>query len=84
MGSYLSFLGLCFDILGALLLLSGVFLTKSKAVEIGVTRIAGDTEEENLKLPVVTNLIFQSRRAVLGTVSLVVGFVLQAVAVWPF
>lgn len=84
MGNYLSFVGLCVDTVGALLILSGVFLTKSKAIKIGVPRLAGDTDEENLRLPSVANLIFQSRRAVWGTVCLVVGFVLQAAAVWPF
>lgn len=84
MGNYLSFIGLCFDILGALLILSGVYLSRAKAVEIGVPRFAGETDQENLRLPSVANLIFQSRRAAWGTASLLLGFVLQALGVWPF
>ena len=82
--NYLSFFGLCSDIVGALLILSGVFLSKQKALEVGVPRYASDKPEENLKLPSVANLLFQSRQAVFGTVFLLLGFVLQAAAVWPF
>ena len=84
MGNYLSFLGLCFDILGALLILSGVYLRPREAVDAGLTRLGGSTLEENLTNPAVVNLLKQSRLAALGTVSLTFGFFLQAWAVWPF
>ena len=84
MSNYLSFIGLCFDILGALLILSGAYLSRAKALDVGVMRLSPNTAEEKLKLPSVANLISQSRSAVLGTASLLAGFVLQAVAVWPF
>lgn len=84
MNNYLAFLGLCFDILGALLILSGVYLSKTQAVEIGTSRFASKNPEENLKLPSVATLLFESRRAAVGTACLLVGFVLQAVAIWPF
>lgn len=84
MGNYLNFLGLCFDVIGALLILSGVYLSKADALKVGSTRLAGTTDEENLKLPSVANLIAQSRRAMWGTVFLLLGFALQAASVWPF
>lgn len=84
MENYFTFLGLCFDIVGAVLILSGVHLSKLQAIDTGLMRLGGTTIEENLKNPLVVNLLVQSRRALWGTVSLIVGFVLQAVAVWPF
>ena len=84
MGNYFSFLGLCFDILGALLILSGVYLSTLQAVDAGQTRLGGTTIEENLKNPLVANLLIQSRCSLSGTICLIVGFILQAVAVWPF
>ncbi|MBV1790839.1 hypothetical protein KQ940_22485 [Marinobacterium sp. D7] len=79
-----SFIGICLDIVGALMILSGVFVTKNKAVEIGVPRYASKDPEENLKLPSVANLLSQSKTAVWGTVFLIVGFIFQAIASWPF
>ncbi len=81
---HFTFFGICFDIFGALLILSGVFVTKKKAIEVGVSRFTGETDEENLRLPSVSNLLAQSKIATIGTVLLAIGFILQAIAAWPF
>jgi hypothetical protein len=39
-------LGLGFDIVGATVLSVGLFLTKAEAIELGVSRVSGDTVEE--------------------------------------
>jgi hypothetical protein len=46
-------------------------------------RLAGETMEENLKLPAVRDRLAQSRDVRMGTGFLVAGFVLQIVAAWP-
>jgi len=81
---YFSFLGLCFDLIGAILLLSGVLVTKKSALEIGTPRLGSDDEERRSQNPSVKNLLHQSKRAIYGTIALVVGFLLQGIASWPF
>ena len=61
-----------------------MFVTKAKAIDIGLARWAGSSDEENLKLPAVSNLIAQSRIATFGTILLVIGFAMQAAASWPY
>ena len=44
-----------------------------------VSRIAGDTDDENLKLPAVSDRLGHSRWAIIALVLLVLGFGLQAI-----
>ena len=71
--------GLVADIVGAAVLVTGLFISNERAIQLGVTRLAGDTDEENLKLPAVRDRLNQSRRAVIGLSILVFGFLLQAI-----
>lgn len=75
--------GLALDIIGALILASGLIIGAQRAIELGVTRLAGDTDEENLKLPGVREMLEQSRRAKIGVFFHVLGFVGQAIGNWP-
>jgi hypothetical protein len=75
--------GLLLDIIGALILASGLVIGKKRALELGLARYAGDTDEENLKLPQVADRLQQSRRAKVAVVFLVLGFLGQAVGNWP-
>ncbi len=77
---------------GATLGLIGAYLTVSvitteKALEIGVSRWAGESTEENAKLPLVRELLSQSAEAKRGVWFIVVGFALQfgaaAVSAFP-
>jgi hypothetical protein len=75
--------GLICDIVGASWLAWGLFLSRDKAIELGVSRFAGDTTEEQLQLPAVKDRLRQSRNAQIGMLFLITGFVLQIIASWP-
>lgn len=76
--------GLAFDIVGATVLSFGLFLSKAEAIELGLgAGLAGETDEENLRLPAVQDRLRQSRNAKIGLALLVLGFGLQIVAAWP-
>lgn len=71
--------GLVADIVGATVLATGLFISNERAIELGVSRMAGDADAENLKLPAVRDRLNQSRRAVIGLSLLALGFGLQAI-----
>ncbi len=75
--------GLVLDAAGVLTIASAALVTKERAVELGVMRIAGDTTEENLRLPAVQALLSESRRTFWGLLLIALGFVLQIVGNWP-
>ncbi len=79
---WFTLIGLSLDIAGAIILVAGLFISEEDAVKLGVSRISGDTLDENLQLPAVQDRLKQSRRAVLGLVFLVLGFLFQALGSW--
>jgi hypothetical protein len=72
-------LGLLADIAGAFILARGLFISHEEAVELSVTRFAGDSLAENLMLPAVQDRLRQSDRAKIGVAFLALGFLLQAI-----
>lgn len=58
--------GLVADIVGTIVVVSAVLTSKERAFEAGIPRLAGDTDDENLKLSAVRNRLNQSRRAAIG------------------
>lgn len=81
--AWVKVVGLILDSAGAVFLAVGLIVTKERAAELGVPRWAGSTLEENLKLVPVREILRQSRRAVVGSTLLLLGFVLQVIANWP-
>lgn len=79
---WINTIGLVGDIIGVSLLSWGLFTSKKKAIKLGVMRLAGDTDEENLKLPAVADRLKQSFFAKVGLPILVTGFLCQIVATW--
>jgi hypothetical protein len=75
--------GLFCDIVGAAFLSYGLFITKRRAIALGVSRLSGDTDDENLRLPAVADRLRQSHNAMIGLPFLIVGFALQLAASWP-
>jgi len=71
--------GLVADIVGTIVVVSAVLTSKERAIEAGVPGLAGETDDENLKLPAVRERLNQSRRAAIGVSLLVAGFGLQAI-----
>lgn len=80
---WLTVIGLLFSLGGVTIFAWGFIIPKLKAVEVGVSRIPGESVEENLKLPSVCDRLRQARRALLGLVLLVIGFLLQIIGNWP-
>ncbi len=80
---WVNIIGLGLDIIGAIFLSYSLVISKEKAIELGVSRWSGKTEREKLKLPKVKDRLGQSRKAMLGLIFLVVGFILQIIANWP-
>lgn len=78
--TYLNIIGLGLGFIGAVYTASNPAITERAAIDIGTTRWAGSTDEENLKLPLVRELLDQSRRARAGLLFIAGGFALQAVA----
>ena len=79
---WINTVGLVADIIGVSLLAWGLFTSKEKAIKLGVSRVSGDTDEENLKLPAVADRLRQSRFAMVGLPILVAGFAGQIAATW--
>jgi hypothetical protein len=69
--------GLILSFFGSLCLIRGSFITSKKAVELALSRYGSEKYEENLKLPVVKNLLNQRNWALTGTILLTLGFFLQ-------
>lgn len=78
--SWLTVFGLALTLFGAGLGTWAVWVSPDGAIEIGVTRFAGDTKQENLALPAVQNLLHQSHLAALGFIFIAAGTVVQIIA----
>lgn len=74
-------LGLAITLVGAWITASAVILKQADAIHIGVPRWAGDTDEENLKMPMVQNLLASSRGARRGLLFIAGGTALQIVPI---
>jgi hypothetical protein len=77
----LSILGLCIACGGAVCGLIAVRVSKPKALELGLMRLAGETDAENLKQPAVQNLLRQSRLGFWAFLLIAIGTVLQIIGV---
>ena len=74
-------LGLAITLVGAWITARAVILKQADAINIGVPRWAGDTDEENLKMPMVQNLLASSRGARRGLLFIAGGTALQIVPI---
>lgn len=70
-----------FSLLGGLAFARGLFTPNKKAIELGVSRWAGETDEENLKLPTVKDQIDQRKYGIIGAIFSSLAFALQIVAI---
>ena len=75
--------GLVLDAIGVGFLTYGLILTKRRAIELGISYISGNTDEENLGLKPVRDRVRQSRNAIIGAAFLLTGFALQIYGSWP-
>lgn len=73
----LEIISLVLILIGTILLASTSIYTKKAARELGVPRIAGNTDEENDKLPAVKYFRKQSLFSIPGLILLIIGIILQ-------
>lgn len=79
----LTLAGLALDAVGAFWLLRGAIrLSDQNIVDITVSRFAGDSDKENIKLPAAQALISERRLARIGAILLGIGFMLQGVGAY--
>ncbi len=79
---WINTIGLVADIIGVSLLAWGLFASKERALELGLMRYVGETDDENLTIPAVADRLKQSRFAKFGLPILVAGFGCQIAATW--
>ena len=72
-----SIVGLIFCLIGSIFLVYGLIISKKDALNLGVTKWSGSTDEENLKLPQVKDRLKQSKNAIIGIVFIILGTSLQ-------
>lgn len=80
--AWLPLVGAAFDLAGAVFIAYGLIISKEEAIKLGVSRVSGDTDKQNLELPQVKDRLKQSRNAKMGVVFLTIGFLVQLVAYW--
>lgn len=80
---WFSVIGLFCDLVGAAFLAVGLIVSKQQAIELGVSRWSGGTEEQQSSLPAVRDRIIQARRTKVGLGLLMLGFALQIYGSWP-
>ena len=81
---WLVVIGLGFDVVGALVLASGLVVSKKRAMELGRAWLhVKNRPEANLQHPPVQDRLRQSRGALAGIGLLIVGFLLQIAGAWP-
>lgn len=67
--------------MGSLAFARGFFITKKEALDLGVLKWAGSTEEENLRLPQVRERLNQRKWGAVGAIFMTAGFVLQLISI---
>lgn len=81
---WLAFVGLGIDFIGAVVVAWGAFfVTPEVAARLGVSRIAGETLEDHLRLPAVQAILAEARATKYGMILVGIGFLLQLLAAWP-
>lgn len=74
-------IGLFITFAGAWITARAVILKEDDAINIGLARLSGKDREENLRLPMVQNLLASSRGARRGLLLIAIGTALQIVPV---
>jgi hypothetical protein len=80
---WLNIFGLVLSLVGAISLAFGLILSRKRALGIGVSRMAEDSDDRNICLPHVRDEQRESRFALIGVILLVIGFLLQIIGSWP-
>lgn len=78
----LSFFSSLSSLIGGLAFGIGLFISKKQAVELGVSRWSGTTDEENLKLPAVKDRLNQKRYGIIGAFFSILGFIFQVIVIF--
>ena len=81
LGDFFALGGLMLTLVGAGVTAKAVILREDDAIKIGLSRMGGANREENLRLPMVQNLLWSSRAAMCGLIMVAVGTALQSVPI---
>ncbi|MCB9810837.1 MAG: hypothetical protein H6779_00950 [Candidatus Nomurabacteria bacterium] len=68
-----------FNFIGTIVIAWGLLITKEKALELGISRWSSDDEEENLKLPAISDRIKQRNFAIVGLILLTIGLIIELI-----
>ncbi|WP_420860022.1 hypothetical protein [Marivivens marinus] len=77
----LTVFGLSLTLVGAYVAARGMIVDNAEAIQRGVTRLAGETDEENLRLKPVQDILSGSSNARLGLYLVAVGTLFQIIPV---
>ncbi|PKP71403.1 MAG: hypothetical protein CVT82_02160 [Alphaproteobacteria bacterium HGW-Alphaproteobacteria-4] len=74
-------LGLAITLVGAWITARAVILKEADAISVGIPGFCGETDQENLQMPMVQNLLASSRGARRGLLFIAGGTALQIVPI---
>ncbi len=74
--------GVLLGIGGVCWLALGLVIPADQALLVGTARLAGDSSEQNRRLPAVRDRVRQSRHALAGLVLLLAGALVLLAAIW--
>lgn len=80
---WIDIIGLIFSLSGITILALGLIVSRKRAIKIGVSRMAEDSDNKNISLPKVQDEIRESRFALIGLALVIFGFLLQIIGNWP-
>lgn len=65
------------NFIGTIIIAWGLLISKERALELGVARWCGETDEENIKLPAVNDRLKQRKYALIGLGFLLAGLLFE-------
>lgn len=82
MSQWFYVVGVALQLVGAIVLASGLFISEEGAVELAATRYVGSTPTENLQAPAARDRLKQSRNAKVGVLFIAAGAFFQIAGAW--
>lgn len=73
-----------FSLIGGLAFARGFFISKKKALKLGVSKWSGEIDEENLKLPAIKDRIEQRKYGFAGAIFISLAFMCQIIEIVLF
>jgi hypothetical protein len=84
LGKIIDVIGISLAFIGTLFFTLTQFIPKKEAIELGVSRFSGGTDEENLQLPMVKMFLKQAKNAKIGFGFVTIGFLLELISAFLY